>query len=194
MWERLLGLYGDSLLRKFGDEPPQEWVAGLTQVSDYQLSRGMRRLLFGGKAHAPSLPEFVKLCRSIGHSDDIPDEVPQAHLPALTRHEPEADRWVIAGNRRLLRHIFTALSGDPKCFGKPASVAAMQDPSRIDDKTVDAGPAFVHNVKTLVAFKNRWVEVMQETATAEGVPVNDQMMFWKECIRDAESQFRKESA
>lgn len=136
----------------------------------------MRRLILSGKAHAPALPEFVKLCRTVGHLDDVPDS-PQT-LPALTHQPAEADRWLIAGNRRLLRHITTQISANSRCFGSPAK---------------ESNPAFVHNVETLVAMKNRWVEVMQETATSEGVPCDDQRMFWQECIREAQSLFRKES-
>lgn len=175
VWSRLAGCYGEALARKFGDEPPEEWRAAITALSDYQLTQGMRRLLFSGKSHVPALPEFVRLCRAIGHMDDVPDQRPS--LPALTHDKPEPDKWVVAGNRRLLRYITTRCAASSRCFG---------DPSR------ESNPNFVHNVKTLVAYKNRWTEVMQETATEQGVPVDDQMMFWRECMREAESLFRKD--
>ncbi len=55
LWQRFVGLFGgESVKRKFGDDPPDEWVGVLAQLSDYQLERGMRRLLRSGKSTPPS--------------------------------------------------------------------------------------------------------------------------------------------
>jgi hypothetical protein len=179
VWSRLAGCYGEALARKFGDEPPLEWRAAIESLNDYQVNQGIRRLLYSGKAHVPALPEFVRLCRAIGHMDDVPDQRPAMKHPALTHDAPEPDRWTIAANRRLLRYITKRCSESARCFGDPSN---------------ESNPLFVHNVETLVAMKNRWAEVMQETADENGVPVEDQRVFWQECIREAESLFRREPA
>jgi hypothetical protein len=98
-----LGLYGDSLLRKFGPEPPDEWAAAWTQVNEHQLARGMRRLLFSGKGHAPTLPEFMKLCRSIGN-DEFDDGSSSA--PALPNPSNwTGDAWDIEANHHFLAYV-----------------------------------------------------------------------------------------
>jgi hypothetical protein len=35
-------------------------------------------------------------------------------------------------------------------------------------------------------MKNRWVELMQASATEEGVPPDDQNQSWNQCMRQAE--------
>jgi hypothetical protein len=175
VWSRLAGCYGESLVRKFGEEPPPEWRSVIVELNDYQLAQGMRRLKFSGKPHVPSLPEFVKLCRTIGHMDDIPDErPPQAH-PALT-HETKGDPWEIAGNTRMLGYITRKIPEEPGRYGKRDS-----DPFR-------------KAILTLVAMKNRWVELMQQVATAEGVPPEEQNQCWNECMRMAEETIAAEKA
>lgn len=75
LWQRLIGLFGaDAVRRKFGDSPPPEWVSVIASLDDFQLQRGMRRLVYSGKAHVPTLPEFVKLCRTVGIEDEGPSE------------------------------------------------------------------------------------------------------------------------
>jgi hypothetical protein len=145
----------------------------INALNDYQLRQGMRRLAFSGKSSPPSLPEFVKLCRAIGHLDEIPDERPAQTLPAL---EQEWDRWLLAGNRRLMRYITTKIPHDQQRYG------------RRDE------PQFATRINTLVAMKNRWVEVMQQSAGPDGVPPDEQNQCWSECMRTAETTIAQERA
>lgn len=169
VWSRLVGCYGDSLIRKFGELPPREWSSAIDELNDYQLRQGMRRMKFSGKPHPPSLPEFLKLCRTVGHTDDMPDR------PALPRHPalegPQMGPWEMLGNRRLLKYITTKVPQDPKRYGDPP---------------VPSNPKFAANVDSLVAMKNRWVSLMLEDATEEGVPIADQEFCWNECMKQAE--------
>lgn len=189
VWSRLAGCYGESLTRKFGDEPPQEWVAGIAMLNDYQLQQGMRRMLFSGKPHPPALPEFMRLCRTIGHADDVPDQLPKKLHPALTQQiDTRVDAWTVLGNRRLLKYITTKIPEDTRRYGEPPSWEAMKDP---EPPNADASPEFIRNVKTLVAFKNRWTELMLEVATEQGVPIDDQEQVWDECMRMAEEEIAR---
>jgi len=98
VWTRLVGLFGSALLSKFGDEPPPEWAAQIALLTDAQLRNGLDALLKAGRAHPPSLPEFLASCRNAReYADDF--ELSGA-LPA-----PKADRWTIEANHHLLAHV-----------------------------------------------------------------------------------------
>lgn len=170
VWRRFAGMFGaDSVARKFGAEIPQEWNAMLQRLNDHEIQRGIRQLAYGGKAHVPSLPEFVKLCRDAEH-----DMVASPVHPAIAA--PEWDRWLIAGNRRLLRYITGRIPKDPKAYGDRHE------------------PSFAASVSALVAMKNRWVELMQASATEDGVPPDEQKQCWQECMRQAEEIISAEHA
>jgi hypothetical protein len=186
----LAGCYGESLTRKFGDEPPPEWVSGISMLNDYQLQRGMRRVLLSGKPHAPALPEFMKLCRTVGHDDSIADEVkPQQH-PALAAPpvDEKVEAWTALGNRYLMKYISTKIPENTQRWGRPATEGGMKLST---EPNADASPEFVRNVKTLVGFKNRWVDLMLEVATDDGVPIDDQQQCWTECMRMAEEEIAR---
>jgi len=151
-------------------------------LNDYQLAQGMRRMLYSGKGHPPTLPEFMKLCRTIGHLDDVPDRPLLPALPALdgTVMGP----WEMLGNRRLLKYVTTHVSANPKRYGRPASPEGMK---LSKESNADASPEFVRNVQTLVAMKNRWVELMLASATDDGVPIREQEDCWDGCMKQAEA-------
>lgn len=169
VWERLLGCFGDSLIRKFDETPPPEWVSGIGSLNDHQLAKGMRRLVLSGKTHPPTLPEFLKLCRTIGYTDDVQDTPALPPHPAL--EGPQMGPWEMLGNRRLMKHITTKIPDSSHRYGDPP---------------IPSNPVFAANVNTLVAFKNRWVELMLVSATDEGVPIGEQEDCWNGCMKQAE--------
>jgi hypothetical protein len=134
-------------------------------LNDYQLRQGMRRLIHSGKPHPPTLPEFVRLCRAVGRLDDIPE--PQIAYPALA-HNNEPNPWEVKGSQRLLAYITTKIPQSPRRYGHRDS------------------PEFAKAIHALAAMKNRWVELMQESAGPDGVLVNEQDQCWAECMRMAE--------
>jgi hypothetical protein len=174
VWSRLAGCFGEALARKFGDDPPPEWRSAIGELNDYQLAQGMRRLKYSGKAHPPALPEFVKLCRTIGHADDIPDQPPPSGTSALAYQGPEMDAWEILANRRLMQYITTKIPEKPRRYGDPFS------------------PLQEKNTLTLVAFKKRWAELMRTCADKDGVPIPEQEAIWGECMRMAEETIATE--
>ena len=188
IWRRLAGMFGaDAIERKYGREIPYEWIAMCGRLNDFQLQRGIRQLAYSGKQHVPTLPEFVKLCRDAEH-----DVRPPRQHPALTDQSTETDPWGWLANRRLLKYITTVVSADPRRYGRPASYDAMKDPRA--GPNADASPEFVRNVHVLVAFKNRWADLMRQSATAEGVPIAEQEACWNECVRMAEAEIARELA
>lgn len=188
MWRRFCGMFGaDAVERKYGRTIPDEWHAVVCRLNDYQLQQGMRRLVNSGKASVPSLPEFVKLARTVGHDDSIADEAPR-NLAALT-YEDQGDKWLAEANFHLRSYLNTKLAENSQRYGRPASYEAMKDPARKNDKTLDASPEFVRNVGVLVNFKNLWAEQMKLSEDPKGeVPVQEQQDVWVECMRRAEAE------
>lgn len=102
LWRRFIGMFGgDSVKRKFGTTMPQEWRATVSHLDPRQIDRGLRRLVYSGAEHVPSLPAFLRLCRSLDDTLD-PKPTPANTLPS---HADGFDVWDIAGNRHLLAHI-----------------------------------------------------------------------------------------
>lgn len=195
VWDRLLGCFGDSLLRKFGATPPAEWKAAIVALNDVQLERGMRRLLFGWKGGPPNLPDFMRLCRTVG-GDDFDEG--QHDLPRLpTGPDPWDDKpWEKAGNRYLLGYLAKQLGQDPKRYGRPASYMAMRMSEEdlrkrgLHRKLLDASEDFIANVNTLVRAKNAWVEDMKDLAANNRGEVDPatQKAVWADYFGRAEAE------
>lgn len=106
VWRRFAGMFGaDAVARKYGDGIPPEWHAMLTKLNEHQVSRGVRMLAYSGKAHVPSLPEFVKLCRDAEHDREFSDR------PALPNPGDgwKGDAWDECANRHFLAYVLRRL-------------------------------------------------------------------------------------
>lgn len=162
VWDRLLGCFGESLLRKYGATPPEEWKGAIAMLGDYQLQRGMRRLLYSGKGTPPTLPEFLKWCRTVGHDDNIPDEpAPLASFPQIS--QDGGDVWSIAANQHLLKHVVT--------------------------RTVERrAPYQVADIDALLTAKKLWAQDMRDLQVDGKVPVETQKEIWREYLEGAERQ------
>lgn len=184
VWRRFAGMFGaDTVARKYGDEIPEEWHAMLGKLTEFQVGRGVRMLAYSGKTHVPSLPEFVKLCRDAEHDREFQTK------PALPAPDDDWDKWLVAANRQLMRYLTAKMAKDPKCLGEPASREAMQDPALHHLQNADADPRFIANVHILVAYKNRWAELVRDLDKGEGVDSKEQQELWANCMREAEAQF-----
>lgn len=177
---RLLGCFGDSLLRKFGEEPPEEWCAVIRDLSDFQLARGMRRLVASGRTAAPSLPEFRSFCTRMGHDEDAAERPPALGAPDTFA----GDAWDIRANRLLLAHITKRLSVAPRCYGpiKPFNFRLQSD-GRYENP---ASPEQAAATAVLVAYKCAWARDMREW---EGSPTGEeQRLAWEDCMSRAETE------
>jgi hypothetical protein len=159
VWDRLLGLFGEALLRKFGAEHPQEWETGIGYLTDAQVDRGFRRLVFGWKGAPPSLPEFVRVCRSIG-DEDI-DEGPQP-LALPNPDKFQCDGWDIAGNMRLLKHITTTLAAKSDALGQVPEMQREYRHGKFFRLLSVPSPQQVQTTAILVAYKKAWSQDMRE--------------------------------
>lgn len=172
VWQRFAGLFGaESLKRKYGTSPPGEWVGVLGRLDARELERGMRRLVHSGRDQLPTLPAFVRLCRSFG-SDDI-NEGPSQQRPALPNPVNGVDAWLERANHHLLAHIMRCVQSNPLWYGR-----------RESDE--------MHRAMTaLVRAKNTWAEEMRDlAANQEGglVDAELQKSCWADYINAAERE------
>lgn len=144
-----------------------------------QIARGLRRIVFGWKGGPPNLPDFMRLCRTVG--DDDFDEGPR-ELPRLIDEGPTQDEWEVTANRHLFAHIMRRMQADPKCFGEPATAHGMRV---MTTPSADASPEFVAAVHRLVAAKKAWAADMRELATNGPVPIDLQQVIWRDYINGA---------
>lgn len=173
IWDRLLGYFGDALLRRFGKEPPAEWVEAIGSLNEIQLERGLRRLKYSGKGGAPSLPEFVRLCRAIT-DDGIEEGLRPMSLPA-----PDAgkfDGWDVTANNRFWKYITRRLTLNSRAWGAPGS-----------NRQIEA-------TQIGVSYKNAWALDMREACTVDRdggelvLPSEEiQAAAWTDCMSRAEA-------
>ena len=89
VWSKLTGLYGNRLLREFGDTAPEEWANIIGILPDHELARGLRKLIMKGTASVPTLPQFYAACKYADDEDSRPDlNASQVALPAPEFMEP----------------------------------------------------------------------------------------------------------
>lgn len=169
-----MGFFGDGLLRKFGEEPPEEWVEAIADLNDFQIRRGFKRFTFSWKGGVPNLPDFVRFCRAIG--DDAPDEGPIQQVPLPQIDGPKLDGWDIAGNTRFFKYISHRLTESYRPWGA-SWTAEHAECTRI-----------------AVRYKNAWAQDMREASsvdisTGEIVHSADeyQARTFAECMRRAEA-------
>lgn len=166
----MLGCFGEALLRKFGEEPPQEWVGAFSSLDDRQLARGFRRLLASGKSAPPSLPEFMRLCKAL--SDDS-DEAPR--VVALPPPESKQDDWDVRSNELLFAYI-RKKPNIREAWGAPDSRALAQ-----------VTGVLVKHKKAWAAMMRGW-DVDRETGEIEIPPAADQNIAWKRAMEAAEAE------
>lgn len=92
-------MYGSRLTRDFGESVPEPWRSAINTLSDEQVRRGMRRLTAAGSASTPTLPQFVRACRTVG------DDEGEARPAATFLPGPRYDPWHGFGQRALLRFL-----------------------------------------------------------------------------------------
>lgn len=183
LWRRFAGIFGgESLARKYGDEPPREWVEMCWRLNDFQLERGLRRVVYSGLRAPPSLPEFVRLCRDSGGVGEI-DEGPRETLAQLAA--PVWDPWLLEGNKHLLNYILRNIA-----ISKRYAPDSRYVPSLRSAKSgpLSIGPPNHKMTGFLVAAKNAWVRDMQEAAGDGSIPEDAGRGWWEAAMREAEER------
>jgi hypothetical protein len=125
-----------------------------------QIARGLRRIVYGWKGPPPNLPDFMRLCRSVGNDDF--DEGP-VEVPRLAAPEWQGDAWEIAANQHLLAHL-------------------------VRRATIDRAKYTAAQTAVLVTAKKSWAVDMRDIAVNGQVPVETQRAIWRDYIEGAEGQ------
>lgn len=161
LWRRFAGMFGaEALARKYGDSPPPEWRVSLDRLKDFELERGMRRLVYSGKPHIPSLPEFLRLCREVGGDDHASADARQMPPSRQLAQQP-VPRWSEQANIHLLGHI------------------SRQARKRVYYATQEL-------IQPLIEAKNAWAEDMREAETEGRLPADNGREWWDYAIGNAE--------
>jgi hypothetical protein len=166
LWRRFAGIFGhETLARKYGDTPPEEWSISIDRLAHHELERGMKRLMRSGKVTVPSLPEFLRMCREVG-SDQYPDE---NRVPLANRLERQQPRWDREGCIHLLNYIRTQAGARVYYLGHDST-------------------------QPLVDAKNNWAQDMRDAEQAGALPADNGKQWWAEYIEVAEQRIRGISA
>lgn len=110
-------MFGSRFTRDYGDSAPDTWRRTIESLKDFELARGLRRLLQQGSGSPPTLPQFVKACRA---SD--PDDVVRptsTYLPP-----PTMDSIASFGQRMLMAYVMDPRRKNPSDASLQRMVAA----------------------------------------------------------------------
>ena len=108
----------------------------------------------------------------------------------MTLEEREREKWMLAANLHLLKHVRKALAHRFTCYGRPASYLAMKNRKREDFPNADASTEFLANISELVSAKNTWAAEMYDIARNTGgtVPSEVQRSIWDDLLARAEAR------
>lgn len=171
VWTRLCGLFGsEAVARKFGETPPPEWVAALSRLTDPEIERGLRRLVYSGAAHVPTLPEFMKFARTVGSQEQFAEPRTHAALPAPNWL---GDPWEQTANSHLLAFVLREWSRLRIPPGRNAELTAVA-----------------------VHAKRLWAADMRELAGTRDGPVDvaTQKRTWAEYVDGVRAEIARVSA
>lgn len=86
VWAIFSGMYGVRHTRDFGESVPDVWRQAIQNLKQHEIERGIRRLTSGGSSSPPTLPQFVKACKTIGEDEGPSNPGPHLALPAPKVH------------------------------------------------------------------------------------------------------------
>jgi hypothetical protein len=64
-------MYGNKFTAAYGESPSQMWTVTIAGFKDFEIERGLRKLLFKGSGTPPTLPQFVSACK-YSEEEDTP--------------------------------------------------------------------------------------------------------------------------
>lgn len=183
LWRRLSGMFGpDAIARKFGATPPPEWAAMIARLNDFELERGVRRLVYSGRAHVPTLPEFLRLCRAV--EDEADHTGPKAQLTALPAEAP-VSKWQVLGNQHLLAHVLRQAA--KRRYYACAETGSGRHPLVVAGASVATTSASDDLTAPLVQAKNTWALMMEDAAAEGTLPADHGRAWWAEMMANADA-------
>lgn len=106
-WTTLVEMYAGRLTRDYGESVPNAWRRAINGMRDYEVERGLRRLLMDGSQSPPTLPAFVKACRQ-------PGEAGESSLTTPSLPGPSYDDFHRYGQKALLSFLMHAETPPPE--------------------------------------------------------------------------------
>jgi hypothetical protein len=158
VWRALGDAFGkDALARKYGATPPDSWSHELSRLREFELDRGLRRVMRSGGDSVPSLPKFLRLCRAV---EDEADHHGTPQPTVVQNLHPEMDAWDVASNFHLLHYIT-----------QQGALGIYYLDGRTD---------------ALVECKKVWAATMRELQGEQNLPADAGRGLWADSMRNAE--------
>jgi hypothetical protein len=159
----------------------EEILGEIFAAVDKPLGEAQRSVFWKGLKDI-SILEFAR-CRDMLVKDFREREEPPRKLTL-------ADIWAA---RKRLRAVAPPKDDTPKWDGDVWDIAANNRMLGLVMRWALARRKMpAEHVRVFVAFKNRWAELMRESAVDGSVPVDEQNQCWKECLRMAEEAIAQE--
>ena len=98
IWAALTDMYGSKFLSAYGEKPSQMWTVAINGFKEFEIQRGLRKLLHKGSGTPPTLPQFVAACK---YSEDE-DTRPNPSTSALPRIPSQFDEPVWSHGQKCL--------------------------------------------------------------------------------------------
>lgn len=96
-------MFGSKFISNYGEKPSQMWTASINGFKDYEIQRGLRKLLYKGSGTPPTLPQFMAACK---YSEDE-DSAPNPSIIALPSQSSQYDEPVWShGQKCLLTYLW----------------------------------------------------------------------------------------
>jgi len=112
VWEIFSGMYGVRHTKDYGESVPDVWRQAIETLTEHEINRGLRRLTKDGNAYPPTLPQFMKACKSIG--DDGPANpgayvgIEDSRFDPYHCHAQRVMCWYLL-NRKIQQSMLSAL-------------------------------------------------------------------------------------
>ena len=72
VWTSLCEMFGSRFQSNYGEAPSQMWIESINGFKDYEIQRGLRKLLHKGSGTPPTLPQFIAACKYSEEEDSTP--------------------------------------------------------------------------------------------------------------------------
>lgn len=93
-------MFGNRLVRDFGESVPEIWRSAISSLNDHQIAKGLRVLSAHGSGSPPTLPQFMKSCKTIGDEEGTPRQAPTYEALPDGR-----DHFDLMANQELLKFL-----------------------------------------------------------------------------------------
>jgi len=109
-WKNLSDAFGPRFLRDYGNVAPPIWADAIRSLKPHEIARGFRRLALHGSASSPTLPQFMKACKTVGEMTDqrgnvlVEGDAPRPNLQRLPNKQ-ETDLYQQWGQSSIAKFL-----------------------------------------------------------------------------------------